>query len=199
MRAAVVPGFLPSTHGLHFANRWPAGPVFSWRSQLATLGIGDAALGLCGGMCEVVRDRFEHGEAVPLDPVAPAAGTELFREIARRQLDSLDFLVRVPARFWLRSVAATANTTIQLAVPDGLRGRVMAVYTTIFVGSTPFGGLIVGGLASAYGVPAAVAIGGAASALVGAAALVWYRRAIGPEPTAGRGAREVARRSTGPG
>ncbi len=34
-------------------------------------------------------------------------------------------------------MAATANTTMQLAVPDGLRGRVMSVYTTIFAGLDP--------------------------------------------------------------
>ena len=32
------------------------------------------------------------------------------------------------------AMAATANTTIQLAVPDQLRGRTMAVYTTVFAG-----------------------------------------------------------------
>ena len=32
------------------------------------------------------------------------------------------------------TMAATANTTIQLAVPDHLRGRVMSVYTTVFAG-----------------------------------------------------------------
>ena len=36
-------------------------------------------------------------------------------------------------------MAATANTVIQLNVPDVLRGRVMSVYTTVFAGSTPVG------------------------------------------------------------
>ena len=35
------------------------------------------------------------------------------------------------------SMAATANATIQLAVPDQLRGRVMSVYTTIFAQLRP--------------------------------------------------------------
>jgi MFS family permease len=74
-------------------------------------------------------------------------------------------------------MAATANTAIQLTVPDRLRGRVMSVYTTVFAGSTPIGGLLLGGLASASGVPIALLAGGAVSALVGIAAIVWLRRA----------------------
>ena len=50
------------------------------------------------------------------------------------------------------TMAATANATIQLAVPDGLRGRVMSVYTTVFAGSVPIGGIAAGALASAVGV-----------------------------------------------
>ena len=41
-------------------------------------------------------------------------------------------------------MAATGNATIQLAVPDGLRGRVMSVYTTVFSASIPIGGLVMG-------------------------------------------------------
>jgi MFS family permease len=73
-------------------------------------------------------------------------------------------------------MAATANTAIQLAVPDGLRGRVMSVYTTIFAGSTPIGGPLMGGLASAFGVAISLAIGGILSGIVGVAAFAWIRR-----------------------
>jgi MFS family permease len=74
------------------------------------------------------------------------------------------------------AMAATGNTTIQLNVPDALRGRVLAVYTTVFVGSTPIGGLLIGGIASVFGVPAALAVGGAACIVTGVAALGWLRR-----------------------
>jgi MFS family permease len=73
-------------------------------------------------------------------------------------------------------MAATANTTMQLAVPDGLRGRVMGVYTTIFAGSTPIGGPVMGGLASVFGVAVSLAIGGVLSAVVGIGSFVWIRR-----------------------
>ena len=79
------------------------------------------------------------------------------------------------------SMAATANTTIQLAVPDALRGRVMSVYTTIFASSTPVGGLMMGAIASSAGTATAIALGGVLSALVGVAAAVWLRGRRRPE------------------
>ncbi len=73
-------------------------------------------------------------------------------------------------------MAATANATIQLSVPDGLRGRVMSVYTTVFAGSVPVGGLAMGALASAAGIAVAIAIGGVLSLATGVVALAWWRR-----------------------
>ena len=80
------------------------------------------------------------------------------------------------------TMAATANATIQLAVPDGLRGRVMSVYTTVFAGSVPIGGIAAGALASAVGVPLTLAISGLLSLAVGAGAFVWWRRIGSPSP-----------------
>jgi len=74
------------------------------------------------------------------------------------------------------AMAATGNTTIQLNVPDQLRGRVMSVYTTVFAGSTPIGGFMAGSIASAFGVPLAVAVGGAGSLIAGVGGFLWYRR-----------------------
>ena len=72
------------------------------------------------------------------------------------------------------SMAATANTVIQLTVPDVLRGRVVSLYTTVFVGSTPIGGLFSGVVASGFGgAPAALIVGGS---LAVAAAFVAYLR-----------------------
>ncbi len=73
-------------------------------------------------------------------------------------------------------MAATGNTTIQLAVPDHLRGRVMSVYTTAFSVSVPVGGLAMGAVASAAGITFAIALGGGLTLLIGVAALAWGRR-----------------------
>jgi MFS family permease len=91
----------------------------------------------------------------------------------------LSLLLMVPVGAGGIAMAATANATIQLAVPDGLRGRVMAVYTTVFSASMPVGGLLMGILASSLGILPAILIGGLLSLATGLAALAWYRRLAG--------------------
>jgi MFS family permease len=54
---------------------------------------------------------------------------------------------------------ATSNTLIQSIIPDNLRGRVMAVYSLMFFGTTPFGALQAGAIAQAFGPAAGVAVG----------------------------------------
>jgi hypothetical protein len=95
IEANTVPGFLPSTHGLRFANSFPPGSDL----HIGPIGIGDASRGLCGGMSWYVRERFETGRPIPSDTTPPAIGSALFNALVRRQVLSLDWL-RVPFRFW---------------------------------------------------------------------------------------------------
>ncbi len=78
------------------------------------------------------------------------------------------------------AMSANANSVIQLSVPDVLRGRVMSVYTTVFAGSTPIGGLVMGGIAGSLGVPVALVVGGAISTLVGLAGWLSVRSGLVP-------------------
>ena len=95
-----VPGFLPSTDGLHFANRFPPGPTLRFGPiDPRWIGVGDAAAGLCGGMSWLVRERFEAGQAVPPDTSAPVNGSALFQALVRRQVRSLEWF-RTPLGFW---------------------------------------------------------------------------------------------------
>ena len=99
--ANAVAGFLPSSNGLHFANRYAPGPTVRLGVlDPRLLGVGDAKDGLCGGMSWFVRERFEAGQPIPADTAAPDNGSPLFRAIVRRQVQSLDWL-RGPLRFWL--------------------------------------------------------------------------------------------------
>jgi MFS family permease len=63
---------------------------------------------------------------------------------------------------------------IQVMVPDALRGRVMAVYSMMFMGMAPIGALLGGALADRLGAQTTVAIGGLAS-VVGAG---WFAQQL---------------------
>jgi len=75
----------------------------------------------------------------------------------------------LPVGFCMMLQMSSSNTLIQAMVPDHLRGRVMAVYSMMFMGMAPFGALIGGALADRLGAPLTVAMG--AIACVGGAAL----------------------------
>jgi MFS family permease len=83
------------------------------------------------------------------------------------------------------AMAVSANATIQLAVPDQLRGRVMSVYTTVFAGSVPAGGLLMGAVASTWGVPFALLIGALVTTGIGIGGWFWLRRIHAGERQAG--------------
>jgi MFS family permease len=82
-------------------------------------------------------------------------------------------IVLVPVGFTLMTQMACANTLIQAMVPDRLRGRMMALYSMMFMGMAPLGGLFGGIVADWIGAPWAVAIGGAAC--VGAAGVFYLK------------------------
>jgi MFS family permease len=70
--------------------------------------------------------------------------------------------------------AASLNSFLQLAVAPQMRGRVMALYVVVFLGSTPIGGPLMGWIAGAAGPRAALALGG----LVALGAAAWARAAF---------------------
>jgi MFS family permease len=78
-------------------------------------------------------------------------------------------LVAVGFAFVLQN--APANSLLQQLVPDHLRGRVMALYVSLFLGLMRIGSLLLGGLASMTSAPAALAALAAAGLLVG----LWVR------------------------
>jgi len=103
-----VPGFLPSTRGLHFPNRYPPGPTIRLGPlDPRLIGLGDASMGLCGGMCFYVQRRFAADQPVPAQTTVPENGSELFRQIVREQLRSFRLGI-VPLRFW-RMAAQSAE------------------------------------------------------------------------------------------
>jgi hypothetical protein len=140
-----VPGFLPSTHGFRFANRFSPGPTLRFGPiDPRWIGIGDASAGLCGGMSWLIRERFESGLPIPTDREAPTNGSPLFRALVRRQVLSLDWL-RVPLRFWWMgaiSPARAARRSLEVEWPriraDIDAGRLAMVGLVRHTGLNPF-------------------------------------------------------------
>ena len=96
------------------------------------------------------------------------------------------FLFSFSTSFWLSAALllpcgysmmlqmACSNTLIQTIVPDHLRGRVMSLYSMMFMGMAPFGAFFGGALANRIGAPMTVAVGGIAC-VFGA---IWFGRAL---------------------
>ena len=124
-----VPGFLPSTAGFHFANRWPSTPALVLGARIPgpvpvelELRVGDAANGLCGGMALAVLDRWAAGLPPPPDREPPPAGSA--RSSGRssaRQVDSLEWGLAA-LRFY-RASASGPSGRARSHHPGRLAGR----------------------------------------------------------------------------
>jgi MFS family permease len=68
----------------------------------------------------------------------------------------------LPVGYSMMVQMASSNTLLQSMSPDRLRGRVLAVYSMMFMGMAPFGALFAGAIAERVGAPITVAIGGVA-------------------------------------
>jgi MFS family permease len=76
---------------------------------------------------------------------------------------------------------STGNATVQLSADPAMRGRVMALWSVAFLGTTPFGGPIAGWVAQTFGPRAGLLL--AAGAALAAAAFAFA--SLRPSPTAG--------------
>jgi MFS family permease len=82
---------------------------------------------------------------------------------------------------------SSVNSTMQIAVPDAMRGRMMSFYVLVFVGVGPAGAFLMGALAERFGVSTACAIGGASGFVAVVAVALVARRTV-PGGDAGAGA-----------
>ncbi|MEV4003452.1 MFS transporter [Actinomadura sp. NPDC049753] len=71
----------------------------------------------------------------------------------------------VPTGAAVLTFTTTANSTMQLDVAPAMRGRVMALYTLVFLGTNPLGAPLIGRLSELVGPRLAMTLGGAVSAL----------------------------------
>jgi MFS family permease len=89
----------------------------------------------------------------------------------------VEAVVLAPLGLASMTFLATANATLQLASSPEMRGRVMALYGLVFLGSTPVGGLLGGWMAGQFGPRSILLLSGVSSlAAAGLAAFLTRQR-----------------------
>jgi len=102
-------------------------------------------------------------------------------------------IVLVPVGLFAIAFLAGAQGLAQESTEIHLQGRVMALFAVVFLGSTPVGGLIAGGVAEWLGPRAAFAMGGITAVIVG----IWAYRVIAIAGSRGAARLEVDRGAEG--
>ncbi|MCC7023610.1 MAG: MFS transporter [Thermomicrobiales bacterium] len=105
--------------------------------------------------------------------------TVLVTAFAPSLLVALILLVAVG--FWSIGFTSLGNATIQLESAAAMRGRVMALWTVAFLGSTPIGGPLIGFIGEHAGPREALAVGGIAALVAAFLGARVFRDAI-PKP-----------------
>jgi MFS family permease len=90
------------------------------------------------------------------------------------------FAMMLPLGFSMMIEMGASNTLIQTMSPDHLRGRVMAVYSMMFMGMSPIGSLLAGVVAGHFGAPLAVA-GGGVICVIASGAFAFWLSSLRPE------------------
>ena len=106
---------------------------------------------------------------------AVAMGAVLATVALQRSLPSA-ILVTILLGVAMVAYSGIANTLLQTGSHESVRGRVMSIYTMVFLGMVPLGQLIEGAAGSVVGIDAVFEIAGIVTALV--ALLVFRNRAI---------------------
>jgi predicted MFS family arabinose efflux permease len=118
----------------------------------------------------LIKDRW-----LAMAPVAAAAafgiGLMLFAQASSLWLA---ILCLAPAATFLMITGGTSNTIVQIAAGEAYRGRVISHYTQCFMGMMPWGALMFGAMAGAFGIRESVAWGG--SVVLAAATIAWLTR-----------------------
>jgi len=148
--------------GLPYISLLPvfAGEVFGNGARGLGFLVGASGIGALSAalMIAARRDIRNKPEFMSVTALTFSAGLFVF-SISQSFIFSL--IIIMVCGWGMVSYLATANSFIQVRVPDELRGRVMSVYSLVFLGTVPIGNGIMGLVADHAGTPAAVTISGA--------------------------------------
>jgi MFS family permease len=175
------------TFGYNFSVTLPLIAGFVLHTGAAGFGGLSAFLGV-GSLIAAITTAYTRRVTMRRLLLASAAFSVLLGAVAIVPIFAVSAALLVALGFAGVTFGTTANTLLQLNVPDHLRGRVMSLYFLLFAGSTPIGGLLIGSVSGLVGVPAALLL---CAALCGAGlgGALLYRRTMSVRPIPSRGAK----------
>ncbi|HZD79586.1 MAG TPA: MFS transporter [Actinomycetota bacterium] len=156
-----------------FATRTFAGGSQTYGAMLSLWGVGSLAGAL------VLAGRSADANAHRLSMFGLALGA-LSLAVSLAPAIPLAYVLLPPLGAVGISFAITGNSTLQLRSAPHMRGRVMALYSVVFLGSTPIGGPLSGWVGQHLGARVGLAGGGAIA--LAAAGLAASRLRSGSEP-----------------
>jgi len=135
--------------------------------------MGAAGLGaLCGALTLAMRTGVRGlGRWIAISCAAFGASLILF---SFSHWFWLSVILLFPVGYAVMLQTSASNTLLQTMSPDNLRGRVLAVYSMMFMGMAPIGALLAGIVAKHIGAPLTVGFGGV-GAIIGA---IFFARAL---------------------
>jgi MFS family permease len=140
-----------------------------------TFGIMTAAMGVgavVGGLVTATRGKTGMRAMIIASVVF---GTCIAFAAAAPVLVS-EFLALLLVGYASISFLAMGNSTLQLATDPGMRGRVMALWSVAFLGSTPIGGPLIGWITATAGARVGLGVGAFSCFVAGAIGVVAMRR-----------------------
>ena len=141
---------LVGTISFNFQVLLPLLADFTWNGTATTYALLTASMGVgsvAGALAAGARGRVSPGLLVVS---SLAFGVSMLLAAAAPTLE-LQILALIPLGAASVTFAAGVNSALQIHVEPTMRGRVMALYSVVFLGSTPIGAPLVGWLAEAAG------------------------------------------------
>lgn len=157
-----IPSFARLTLGLE---------ADAYGGLMSALGIGALAAGLMMSL------SGPHLEPTPMHVLS--AGLTLSAAMVLLGIQHslhMSGLLLIVCGFGMATLSTMCNTALQLQSPDTMRGRVMAAYNLVYVGSTPIGALYAGKISDALGADTGFLVSG----LIGIAFLAYMLIVVAP-------------------
>ncbi len=139
-----------------------AGRILHGNARALGLLMGATGFGAFFGAVTLATKHAVEGLERWVCAAAAGLGVSLVAFSASRHM-WLSMLLIAPAGYCMIVTMGSTNTLLQVMVPDRFRGRVMGLFSMMFVGMAPVGALLAGLIAAKAGAPWTVALGGLTS------------------------------------